>query len=195
MEETGIILEAGAWALSPRGAGPPALAGVGPAGATRGGQRVGGAAAQEGLRRHLAAALQRGAVPVGIDLEITESLVMEDIQGNIEKLIEARKLGVAIAIDDFGTGYSSLAIWLAAVQALKIDRSFIITMLTEPDTMTLVSTIISLAHSLKLKVIAEGVDDEEQARMLRLLRCDELQGYLFSRPVPFDEISALLRQG
>ena len=140
--------------------------------------------------------MQRGATPTGIDLEITESLVMDDIQGNIEKLKEVRKLGVSIAIDDFGTGYSSLG-YLARlpVQALKIDRSFIITMLNEPDTMTLVSTIISLAHSLKLKVIAEGVETEEQANMLRLLRCDEMQGYLYSRPVPFDEITSLLRKG
>jgi EAL domain-containing protein (putative c-di-GMP-specific phosphodiesterase class I) len=78
------------------------------------------------------------------------------------------------------------------VQALKIDRSFIITMLAEPDTMTLVSTIISLAHSLKLKVVAEGVDSEEQAKFLRLLRCDQMQGFLFSRPVPFDGVLALL---
>jgi EAL domain-containing protein (putative c-di-GMP-specific phosphodiesterase class I) len=141
-------------------------------------------------------ALKRCTAPPCIDLEITESLVMEDIQGNIEKLNEARKLGVSIAIDDFGTGYSSLG-YLAKlpVQTLKIDRSFIITMLAEADTMTLVSTIISLAHSLKLKVVAEGVDAEEQAKILRLLRCDEMQGYLYSRPVPFDEITAMLRKG
>jgi len=196
MEETGIILEAGDWALRRAvldhkrwlalGLSAPRVA-------------VNVSAVQ--LRRKdyvatLAAALKLGAVPVGIDLEITESLVMDDIQGNIEKLKEARMLGVAIAIDDFGTGYSSLG-YLAKLpmQALKIDRSFVITMLAEPDTMTLVSTIISLAHSLKLKVVAEGVDEEEQARMLRLLRCDELQGFLFSRPLPFDGITALLRQG
>ena len=131
--------------------------------------------------------------PPGIDLEITESLVMEDIQGNIEKLKAIRGLGMSIAIDDFGTGYSSLG-YLAKlpVQTLKIDRSFIITMLNEPDTMTLVQTMISLAHSLRLKVVAEGVDSEDQAKFLRLLRCDEMQGYLFSRPVPFDQITALL---
>ena len=67
-------------------------------------------------------------------------------------------------------------------------------MLAKPETMTLVSTIISLAHSLKLRVIAEGVDSEEQAKMLRLLRCDELQGFLFSRPIPFDELTALLQR-
>jgi EAL domain-containing protein (putative c-di-GMP-specific phosphodiesterase class I) len=79
------------------------------------------------------------------------------------------------------------------VQSLKIDRSFIITMLNDSDTMALVQMIISLAHSLRLKVVAEGVDSEDQAKILRLLRCDEMQGYLFSRPVPFDEMTALLK--
>ena len=194
MEETGIILEVGAWALSRAVLDHKRWLELGlPA------PRVAVNVSAVQLRKKdyvatLAHALRQGTVPPGIDLEITESLVMEDIQGNIEKLKEARRLGVAIAIDDFGTGYSSLG-YLAKLpmQALKIDRSFIITMLAEPDIMTLVSTIISLAHSLKLKVIAEGVDQEEQARMLRLLRCDELQGYLFSRPVPFEAISQLLR--
>jgi len=141
------------------------------------------------------AVITQTAEPPGIDLEITESLVMEDVAGNVSKLNAIRALGVAIAVDDFGTGYSSLA-YLAKlpVQILKIDRSFIITMLEEPDTMTLVSTIISLAHSLRLKVVAEGVDAEEQARMLRLLRCDQMQGYLFSKPVPLEELAALLER-
>ncbi len=134
-----------------------------------------------------------GVAPPGIDLEITEGVVMEDIQANIEKLASVHALGVNIAIDDFGTGYSSLG-YLAKlpVQSLKIDRSFIIAMVEDPDTMTLVSTIISLAHSLRLKVVAEGVDSEDQAKHLRLLRCDEMQGYLFSRPLPRDELTALL---
>ena len=78
------------------------------------------------------------------------------------------------------------------VQTLKIDRSFIITMLNDADAMALVQTIISLAHSLRLKVVAEGVDAEEQARMLHLLRCDQMQGYLFSKPLPLQEMTALL---
>ena len=116
---------------------------------------------------------------------------MEDIEGNIRKLKEVRELGIAIAIDDFGTGYSSLG-YLAKlpVQTLKIDRSFIITMLGDADAMTLVQTIISLAHSLRLKVVAEGVDEEGQAKMLRLLHCDEMQGYLFSRPLPAADVEA-----
>jgi diguanylate cyclase (GGDEF)-like protein/PAS domain S-box-containing protein len=131
----------------------------------------------------------------GLDLEITESLIMEDIEGNIEKLRAIRDLGVNIAIDDFGTGYSSLR-YLAKlpVNSLKIDRSFIITMVKEPDSMNIVSTIISLAHSLKLKVIAEGVDAEEQSNLLKLLRCNEIQGYLISKPLPSHELTDFLRE-
>jgi len=129
----------------------------------------------------------------GIDLEITESLVMEDIEANIAKLNEMRRLDVGIAIDDFGTGYSSLA-YLARlpVEKLKIDRSFVATMMRDPATMTLVQTIISLAHSLRLKVVAEGVETEEQANILRLLRCDQMQGYLFSKPLPANAMADLL---
>jgi EAL domain-containing protein (putative c-di-GMP-specific phosphodiesterase class I) len=140
-------------------------------------------------------AISGGNSPAGIDLEITESLIMEDIHVNIEKLLDVRKLGVGVAIDDFGTGYSSLA-YLARlpVETLKIDRSFVITMLEDPNTATLVQTMITLAHSFRLKVVAEGVETEEQAKMLRLLRCDQMQGYLFSKPVPNDALIALLRK-
>jgi EAL domain-containing protein (putative c-di-GMP-specific phosphodiesterase class I) len=94
-------------------------------------------------------------------------------------------MGVSIAIDDFGTGFSSLS-YLAKlpVDTLKIDRSFVIDMTAAPEGLALVSTIISLAHSLKLKVVAEGVETEEQSRLLRLLSGDEMQGFLFSKPVP-----------
>jgi EAL domain-containing protein (putative c-di-GMP-specific phosphodiesterase class I) len=139
-------------------------------------------------------AIAGGLSPTGIDLEITESVVMEDIGVNIQKLMAVRELGIDVAIDDFGTGYSSLG-YLAKlpVQSLKIDRSFIMTMEKDPNAMTLVSTIISLAHSLKLKVIAEGVETEAQADRLRLLHCDQMQGYLFSKPVPSDQFARLLR--
>jgi EAL domain-containing protein (putative c-di-GMP-specific phosphodiesterase class I) len=79
------------------------------------------------------------------------------------------------------------------VQALKIDRSFISAMLSDPAAMTIILTINSLAHTLGLKVIAEGVEEEEQAKYLRLLRCDQIQGYLVSQPLPFDEITRFLR--
>jgi len=92
-----------------------------------------------------------------------------------------------LAIDDFGTGFSSLS-YLAKlpVDTLKIDRSFIVAMTGGPEGLALVSTIINLAHALKLKVVAEGVETEEQLRLLRLLNCDEMQGFLFSKPVPVE---------
>jgi EAL domain-containing protein (putative c-di-GMP-specific phosphodiesterase class I) len=94
-------------------------------------------------------------------------------------------MGVRIAIDDFGTGFPSLS-YLAKlpVDTLKIDRSFVTDLVDGPEGLALVSTIITLAHSLRLKVVAEGVETEEQSRLLRLLNCDEFQGYLFSKPVP-----------
>ena len=121
----------------------------------------------------------------GLELEITESLIMEDVKRGVEILQAIRLMGVRIAIDDFGTGFSSLS-YLAKlpVDTLKIDRSFVMDLVDGPEGLALVSTIINLAHSLKLKVVAEGVETEEQSRLLRLLNCDEFQGYLFSKPVP-----------
>ncbi len=118
----------------------------------------------------------------GLELEITETLLMEDITANAAKLQALKEMGVAIAIDDFGTGYSSLS-YLARlpVDALKIDAAFIRTMVEERQSTTIVSTIISLAHTLRLVVVAEGVETSAQANLLRDLRCDEAQGFFFSR--------------
>jgi EAL domain-containing protein (putative c-di-GMP-specific phosphodiesterase class I) len=198
MEETGMTLEAGAWALRRAAADHRRWRALGLAA-----PRVAVNVSPAQLRRKdfvatVAEALREGAGPdgaaSGVDLEVTESLVMQDIEGNIRKFEEVRALGADIAIDDFGTGYSSLA-YLAKlpVQSLKIDRSFVAAMLNDAATMTLVQMILSLARSLKLKVVAEGVDSEEQAKMLGLLRCDELQGFLCSEPLPFEEMTALLR--
>ena len=112
---------------------------------------------------------------------------MEDVKHSIATLRAVRDLGVTIAIDDFGTGFSSLSyLSRLPVDTLKIDRSFVTDMTAEPQGLALVSTIISLAHSLKLNVVAEGVETEEQSRLLRLLNCDEMQGFLFSKPVPIE---------
>jgi diguanylate cyclase (GGDEF)-like protein/PAS domain S-box-containing protein len=121
----------------------------------------------------------------GLELEITESLIMADIEHNIDTLRSIRAMGVSIAIDDFGTGFSSLS-YLAKlpVHTLKIDRSFVMDLTPDPQKQVLVSTIITLAHSLRLNVVAEGVETEQQSRLLRLMLCDEMQGYLFSRPLP-----------
>jgi len=193
LEETGLILEVGAWALRravldhrrwiEQGLPAPRIA-------------VNVSPIQLRKRDFVASieeAIRLGAVPPGIDIEITESLVMENIEANMKKLEALRLLGVSIAIDDFGTGYSSLA-YLAKLptQEIKIDRSFIITMLKDPAVMTLVATVISMAHSLGLNVVAEGVDEEGQAKELRRLGCDQMQGYLFSKPVSFDEITVLI---
>ena len=122
---------------------------------------------------------------VGLDLEITESLIMQDLDANIAKLKAVRDMGVDIIIDDFGTGYSSLS-YLAKLpgNTLKIDRSFIRDMESSREILTIVTTIISLAHSLGLKVVAEGIETESQQNTLRLLKCDEIQGYLVSHPLP-----------
>jgi diguanylate cyclase (GGDEF)-like protein len=127
----------------------------------------------------------------GLELEITESLIMEDVRISIGSLRAIRALGVNIAIDDFGTGFSSLS-YLARlpVHTLKIDRSFVIDMGAGPEGLALVQTIINLAHSMKLNVVAEGVETEEQSRLLRLLNCDEIQGYWFGHPVPRDVFEA-----
>jgi len=193
LEETGLILEVGAWALRRAVMDHRTWMEQGPTA-----PRIAVNVSPVQLRKRdfvasVEEALRPGAARPGIDLEITESLVMEDIEANMKKLEAVRVLGVSIAIDDFGTGYSSLG-YLAKlpVHSLKIDRSFIITMLKDPAIMTLVSTIISMAHSLRLKVVAEGVDAEEQAEELDRLGCDQMQGYLFSKPLPFDDITALL---
>lgn len=130
-----------------------------------------------------------------LELEITESLVMENIEENIAKLRTVRELGVTVSIDDFGTGYSSLSyIAKLPINALKIDRSFIVEMPNSPDSMSIVQSILLLAHSLGLKVVAEGVDSEGQLKLLKLLRCDEVQGYYFSKPLPSDDAVEFIRK-
>jgi len=137
-----------------------------------------------------------GGKSCGLDLEMTESLLMQDIDMNISKLVAIKELGVNIAIDDFGTGYSSLSyIAKLPIDALKIDRSFISHMTTQADSMSIVSTIITLAHALHFRVIAEGVETGEQAKLLTLLKCEEMQGFLFCKPLPPEEIFELLRNG
>jgi EAL domain-containing protein (putative c-di-GMP-specific phosphodiesterase class I) len=127
----------------------------------------------------------------GLDLEITESMIMDDVENNIAKLRALRDLNVNIAIDDFGTGYSSLGyLSRLPVNALKIDRSFIAAMDNSADGLSIVSAIISLAHTLGLKVIAEGVELPQQRQLLSLLQCDEMQGYLVSPALPRDEVEA-----
>jgi EAL domain-containing protein (putative c-di-GMP-specific phosphodiesterase class I) len=130
-----------------------------------------------------------------VDIEITESMLMEDIDGSIEKLKALQALGVQVAVDDFGTGYSSLSyLTRLPINSLKIDRSFISQMASGPEQMAVVSAVISLARALKLTVVAEGVETAEQVKYLKLLRCDEAQGYLFGRPMPAQILERKLRE-
>lgn len=131
-----------------------------------------------------------------LELEITESVIMENGGRSVAVLKEIRNHGVNVVIDDFGTGYCSLSyLTQLPVTSLKIDRSFVVKLLEGPESIAIVSSIITLAHALKLRVVAEGIETMEQARLLRLLACDEAQGYLYSRPVPAAEIETLLAAG
>jgi diguanylate cyclase (GGDEF)-like protein/PAS domain S-box-containing protein len=191
LEETGLITEVGRWALRKaiadylrwRTMGLPAV-------------RIAVNVSPLQLRNlNFVAEIEQviaidAHVAAGLELEITESLIMEDVQYSIDTLKAIRALGITIAIDDFGTGFSSLN-YLAKlpVDTLKIDRTFVIEM-DAPEGLSLVSTIIMVAHALKLKVVAEGVETEKQSRQLLSLNCDEMQGFLFSKPVPADIFEA-----
>ena len=130
-----------------------------------------------------------------LDLEITESLLMTDREIAVQALSELRMQGISISIDDFGTGYSSLGrLKSLPLDTLKIDRSFITDVTTDPNSASLVLALVTLAHNLGLKVIAEGVETEEQLKFLKLIRCDEYQGYLLSKPVPRSEILELVKR-
>ncbi len=186
LEETGLIHEVGRWALHRaiqdyarwRSSGLPAV-------------RIAVNVSALQLRSHGFIDQVKRAVAVdaaaasGLELEITESVVMEDVRHSSVTLRAIRALGVGIAIDDFGTGFSSLS-YLAKLplDTLKIDRSFVHDMTAGRQGTALVSTIIKLAHSLQLNVVAEGVETDEQSAVLHALDCDESQGHLFGRPVP-----------
>ena len=132
----------------------------------------------------------------GIDIEITESMVMQDMERSTQILTALRDAGARIAMDDFGTGYSSLS-YLARlpIDALKIDRSFINTITERKDDVEIASAIISLAQSLGLTTIAEGVETRAQYDLLRRLGCDQVQGFLICPPIPEDKVLKLLSKG
>ncbi|MGB7480115.1 MAG: EAL domain-containing protein, partial [Burkholderiaceae bacterium] len=132
-----------------------------------------------------------------LEIEITESLFMEgrDRDAARGKLSALRQAGLTVAIDDFGTGYSSLSyIAQLPIDTLKIDRSFITDMTTSASHRAIVSTIVSLAHSLNLAVVAEGVETRQQARLLRDFGCDQVQGFLHTPALPPAEVAVLLRR-
>lgn len=150
----------------------------------------------EGLLDTVAQALAHSGLPAGmLELELTESVAMEDSEFTVTTINRLKRLGVLLSIDDFGTGYSSLSyLKRFAVDKLKIDKSFVDGLNQDPEDEAIVTAVIQLAKSLGLKTIAEGVETSDQALFLRARGCDEFQGYLFGRPVPADALAVLLKK-
>jgi diguanylate cyclase (GGDEF)-like protein/PAS domain S-box-containing protein len=194
LEETGLVVQAGEWVLR---AVCRQLAEWG----ARGMRRVPIAvnlSARQFLAPNLGESIKKilesnGVAPSLLEVEITESAIMSDTEEANRTLEYLETLGVKSAIDDFGTGYSSLGyLKRFPLGALKVDRSFVSDITTDPDDAHITQAVISMAHSLGLKVIAEGVETEAQLAFLLRYGCDEVQGYLFSRPLPADECAAAI---
>jgi diguanylate cyclase (GGDEF)-like protein/PAS domain S-box-containing protein len=152
---------------------------------------------QPGLVREIARVLEEtGLAPSCLEIEITESLVMEDVEGAIRTMGELKGMGVQLSIDDFGTGYSSLSyLRRFPVDVLKIDRSFVRDITSSEDDAAMVAAIIELARGLRMRVIAEGVETEAQLDYLKQRGCDEVQGHVYARAAPGADVEALLRTG
>jgi diguanylate cyclase (GGDEF)-like protein/PAS domain S-box-containing protein len=198
-EETGLILALGRWVLSAacrqvaawqalRPKEPPLVVSV-------------NVSARQLLQDDFVAAVQAtlratGLPPACLRLEITESLVMENLTAANTALDRLKALGVGLAIDDFGTGYSSLSyLRRLPVDTVKIDRSFVQELDTDAGTVAIVRAVVTLAHTLGMAVTAEGVETAEQLAQVRALCCDRAQGYYFARPLPAREIPRVLREG
>jgi EAL domain-containing protein (putative c-di-GMP-specific phosphodiesterase class I)/CheY-like chemotaxis protein len=196
LEDTGLIVPVGEWVLQAvcgqikawqaQGLEPPPIA-------------INVSARQfqqRNLNVFIARIREAGIDPSLIGLELTESLLMKDAQETVRILAGLKASGVRLSVDDFGTGYSSLAyLKRFPLDELKVDRVFVSDVTTDPDSAELTLAIISLAHGLKLKVVAEGVETEGQLRFLYGHGCDEMQGYYFSRPVNVPDCTQALIEG
>jgi diguanylate cyclase (GGDEF)-like protein len=194
-EETGLIVPIGEWVLRTackqnkawQDAGMPAIS-----------VSVNVSARQfkeKDLVRRVAHALEESGLDAQyLELELTEGLIMQDIEGALKTMRALQAMGVQISIDDFGTGYSSLsALKTFPIVRLKIDKAFVDGVASNEDDKAIARAVISMGHQLNLKIIAEGVETEQQLAFLRANNCDEMQGYLFSQPVTAENIPALLR--
>jgi diguanylate cyclase (GGDEF)-like protein/PAS domain S-box-containing protein len=196
-EETGLIVPIGAWVLRTACSQNRAWqrAGYGPLriGVNLSARQF----AEPGLVRDIARTLEEtGLSPSSLEIEITESLVMEDIEGAIRTMVELKQMGVKLSIDDFGTGYSSLSyLRRFPVDVLKIDRSFVRDIEVNADDAALVAAIIELARGLHMRTIAEGVETEAQLDYLRERGCDEVQGHVYAQAAPCAAVEALLQGG
>ena len=194
-EETGLIVPLGAWVLKTACAQTAAwhAAGLGALCISV------NLSAIQMRQPNLAEEVERALAISGLDekfleLELTESLLMDNVDSHIKQLHELNNLGIKLSIDDFGTGYSSLSyLKRFPISTLKIDRSFITDIEKDPDAAAIVKGVVGLAHSLRLQVVAEGVEELEQLELLRTYRCDEAQGYYYTRPLPVDEFATWVR--
>lgn len=196
-EKTGLINPIGAWVLHTACAQTVAWQAAG-LGKVRIAVNLSGIQfAQRDIVQTVAGALaETGLDPACLEIELTETIVMQDIERTVRTLHQLKALGVKISLDDFGTGYSSLAyLKRFPIDVLKIDQSFVRDVATMPDDAMIVVSIITLAHNLRLQVIAEGVETPEQLTFLRENTCDEIQGYYFSRPLAGHAVAALLQEG
>ncbi|MYM68174.1 EAL domain-containing protein [Pseudoduganella sp. FT55W] len=197
LEETGLIVRVGTWVIH-EACRKIAYWGKTNAGAVHLSVNVSGIQFfVGGLEEEVLRAIrEHGIAPELLELELTESSLMSNAEETITVLQNLKALGIQISIDDFGTGYSSLAyLKRFPIDKLKIDIAFVREVTSNPDDAAIVLAIINMAHSLKLNVIAEGVEKDAQLSYLRRHGCDEMQGYYFSRPLPADDFEAMLREG
>jgi diguanylate cyclase (GGDEF)-like protein len=197
LEETGLIVRVGSWVIAAacEQIGRWMASSVGPVHVA---VNVAGRQFVEGdLEGDVLAGLERNGVPADLlELELTESSLMENTERTIDTLQNLKARGVHISVDDFGTGYSSLAyLRRFPIHTLKIDLAFVRDITTDPDDAAIALTVIRMAHGLKLDVVAEGVETAAQLAFLRRHRCDQMQGYYFSRPLAVDSLERLLLEG
>jgi diguanylate cyclase (GGDEF)-like protein/PAS domain S-box-containing protein len=194
LESTGMIIEVGQWVLeqAARDCRRWLASGITPL-------RVAVNVSPVQLKRRDFVACTISAVKswatehAGLDIEITESSLMQDVDASTRKLDELRHTGMRVAIDDFGTGYSSLRrLARLPIDTLKIDRSFIQSIAEHAQSLAIVETIVALARSCGMSTVAEGVETAEQMRLLGAMRCDQVQGYLFSKPVPAEQLPEVI---
>ena len=194
-EESGLIVDLGRYVLREAARHHALLADVG-LGHVRISVNVSAAQFEHELYRDVAAAVHEFGLPPGVlELEITESVIMDNPERAIETMKRISALGVCISVDDFGTGYSSLAyLKRLPIDRLKIDRSFVQDLGHDEDDAAICASIIGLGHLLDLRIVAEGVETEQQLQWLRARGCDELQGFLLGRPQPFETLLPQLLQ-